>query len=138
VPNINIPVDEELLRAVNSAAALAGKSQKEWVVQELRTSVQVRVAIGGIDARPVEERIAEHAERVAGTRVGGEEVERRIGVIKEAEVKDSRGFVGGSARDSEQNLDSHECPVDGDPMVWNEVLKRWICECGYQGKVERG
>jgi hypothetical protein len=30
------------------------------------------------------------------------------------------------------------CPDDGDPMIWNRVLKRYECRCGYKGKVLRG
>jgi hypothetical protein len=35
MPNLNIPISEELLRAINMAALKSGKRQKEWVIESL-------------------------------------------------------------------------------------------------------
>jgi hypothetical protein len=114
MPNINIEVDKELLAEINYSAALAGKTQKEWVVQELRTSVQVRVALGKAGNGD------SSAAEVPSMQETGE---------AQVQVNESSG--------EQEVLDENLCPEDGDPLVWNKVLKRWVCECGYQGKVQR-
>src|SRR5579859_1883428 len=42
------------------------------------------------------------------------------------------------AGDGERLVQAIEsCPECGDEMVWNKVLRRWVCGCGYQGKVQK-
>jgi hypothetical protein len=35
MPNLNIPISEELLRDINLTAMREGKRQKDWVIEEL-------------------------------------------------------------------------------------------------------
>lgn len=37
----------------------------------------------------------------------------------------------------EIEVERNDCPDCGGRLVWNRILKRDQCECGYQGKVRR-
>ena len=40
-----------------------------------------------------------------------------------------------TVRQRDENSVPASCPDCGELLVWNKMLKRWVCECGYQGKV---
>lgn len=120
--------DEELATALKVEAAKAGKTLKDLVTEKLKG------AMNGSDAQ-------------SGSEIAGE------GTSPSASMADNPG--GGAGRDKLQHLQPgssnkrpeageaetesrmSDCPDCGDGLVWNKILKKWVCECGYQGRATR-
>lgn len=113
MPNINIEVSEELLQAVRIACARTGMSQKQMVTMCLEQGIANR---------------QKTTEEMAYAPI----LTSHSGALK---VTCGEAWIEGmrKADAATENF----CPEDGKPMIWNKVMRRFVCECGYQGKVQR-
>jgi hypothetical protein len=114
MPNINITIEDDLMRRIKVACAFTDTLQKDLVVSALEEYC-AKVNSGGLHPSDNREVLPKPDERTNPI----------------AHRPDVAG--GDEAADSGTPL----CPDDGDPLVWNRVLSRWMCACGYQGKVQK-
>ena len=124
-------MDESLMRAINATAASAGLTLRDWVIGCLAEKA-------GWDGR---------SDVVGGA---GREVEADGGVPRRIEVGSGETLTiaerspalpqpstGRIADNGAAEEVMERCPDDGGLLVWNRLLKRWECDCGWQGKRQR-
>jgi hypothetical protein len=103
-----------LLSRAKADAILRGQTLTEWVMTAMEAQLE-KANDGGL-------RTSEHREVLSKPDERTEPIAHRPDVAGRDEAADSGTPL---------------CPEDGDPMIWNRVLKRFICACGYQGKIQR-
>lgn len=102
--------DAEQFLAVKARAAGHGLSVNEWILQRIEHKAPSLRGEGVMPSDGVRELAQQNTQR--------------------AVTGDHRAETSGEAH----TIETPSCPEDGELLVWNKVLKRWVCECGYQGQ----
>jgi hypothetical protein len=123
-------MDDELVAQVKAASALAGVTIPAWVsdvlgkavghVGNVRSGKDEGSASGGRSGRDKNPKVEHHEPRA-------DTVRNEVSV----------GVDAGSGESPAASQVVKTCPEDGDPMIWNEKMKRWDCVCGFQIRGKR-
>jgi hypothetical protein len=120
VPNLNIKISDDLMREIKIAQIRSGMMQKDWVTKILSEAVNVA---------------PEQQAQINSSAADVPLPEPMVPKSGEARYHEPSNWPHALSEGAEDA--SPECPEDGKPLVWNKVLKRFECSCGYQGKRQR-
>jgi hypothetical protein len=131
-------LDDELVRLVRVRSVESGKTVKQWVVPILEEAAnglgEGKGNQSGDSGISNETSAGARSDSgVAGVEPGGngKEAARKRDFYHEPK----HSLLGD--RDTVQVDGGESCPDCGKELILNRVLRRMVCECGYQGKVRK-